>query len=599
MIAPANDVIDNATRNTSAHDQVQYDSTSTQTIESSSHAPANDVFDKATKNTSALDPVQYDSTKTVRNESTSHAPANDVIDKASKNTSAVHPVQYDRPPTPTAGNAHFDTDSDMDDGDPDNVVEDDVHMDSDTDKDSAVELVPASDDESDRSDIIPFQHLSRSINGSSAQKYQCIARSDSESDNELEYNKRISRDITYPEIYRTNNSRSRQICVFCKQFQTNLTQHIYSKKHESEPEVQSLKVLKHIERKLPLQLLRLKGNHYHNISVLDEKNGEIILSRRSNDKHFDLAQYGPCPNCYDWIKLSSLKRHQKKCPADREKLIQLSSCSLLIQSDMITGRLSSNASTALLEVFPIIQNDKLAKIAKNDGIIVSLGNQWMQRNIGNRIMRKYYTSSVMRLAAQLKVHLQLITHDKTASLEEFIHPKNFDHFVKAALKCAKQDDEDEEEIKSPSNAIKLGYDIKRMASAKLGEALKTGNEVKTSEAKDFLKLMTLNWGLQVTKLSRVVLSERNFNSYKPLPFPSDVKKLATYLQSSLNSLDLQDYSYTQRKKVAVLSLARLTLYNRRRCGEVQAIRYELPVYNKLLKIQCIALIGALEYDQRS
>ena len=344
-----------------------------------------------------------------------------------------------------------------------------------------------------------------------------------------------------------------------------------------------MKALKRSERKLPLKLLRLKGNHYHNISVLDEKKGEIILSRRSNNKHFDLAQYGPCPNCYDWIKLSTLKRHQKRCPADREKLIQVSSSALLMQSDMMTGRLSRDATSALVqEVFPIMRNDNLAKIAKNDAVIVSLGNQWMQRNIGNRIMRKYYTSSVMRLAAQLKVHLQLITNDKTASLEDFIHPKNFDHFVKAALKCTKEDDEDEEEIKSPSNAIKLGYDIKRMASAKLGEALKTGNEVKTSEAKDFLKLMTLNWGFQVTKLSRTVLSERNFNSYKPLPLPSDVKKLAAYLQSSLKSLDLQDYSYTQRKKVAVLSLAWLTLYNRRRCGEVQAIRYELPVYIKLL-----------------
>ena len=99
-------------------------------------------------------------------------------------------------------------------------------------------------------------------------------------------------------------------------------------------------------------------------------------------------------------------------------------------------------SALVQEVFPIMRNDNLAKIAKNDAVIVSLGNQWMQRNIGNRIMRKYYTSSVMRLAAQLKVHLQLITNDKTASLEDFIHPKNFDHFVKAALTCAKQDDED-------------------------------------------------------------------------------------------------------------------------------------------------------------
>ena len=208
--ALANDVFDKTTNNTSAVDPVQYDSTKTVRNESTSHAPAvrnestshapaNDVIDKATKNTSALDPVQYDSTKTVRNESRPHAPANDVFDKATKNTSALDPVQYDRPPTPRASNAHFDTDSDMDDGDPDYVLDDEVHMDSDTDKDAAVKLVPASGDESDTSDIIPFQQLS------SAQKKPCMGSgdSDSESDKELEYKKRITRDITHPGIYIT------------------------------------------------------------------------------------------------------------------------------------------------------------------------------------------------------------------------------------------------------------------------------------------------------------------------------------------------------------------------------------------------------------
>ena len=79
-----------------------------------------------------------------------------------------------------------------------------------------------------------------------------------------------------------------------------------------------------------------------------------------------------------------------------------------------------------------------------------------------------------------------------------------------------------------------------MASAKLGEVLKTGNEVKTSEAKDFLKLMTLNWGFQVTKLSRTVLSERKFNSYKPLPLPNDVKK-----NGSISSIIIKEFRLTR------------------------------------------------------
>ena len=55
------------------------------------------------------------------------------------------------------------------------------------------------------------------------------------------------------------------------------------------------------------------------------------------------------------------------------------------------------------EVFPIMQLDNVTKVAKGDSLIINLGNQWMMRNRGNEINRKYYTSSVMRLNAKLKL----------------------------------------------------------------------------------------------------------------------------------------------------------------------------------------------------
>ncbi|OWF35847.1 hypothetical protein KP79_PYT23048 [Mizuhopecten yessoensis] len=153
--------------------------------------------------------------------------------------------------------------------------------------------------------------------------------------------------------------------------------------------------------------------------------------------------------------------------------------------------MDSRASKALIEeTFKIMQHDEVSKVAKSDPLIITLGNNWMLRNVGNKLMRCYYTSSVMRLAAKFKLELQKIDGgDK--DLAQLLSPKSFDNTVLAALKCCNQDDE--EDLKSPTNAIKLGYDIKRMASAKLATALKEGDETVRKDAEGFLKLMDMEW----------------------------------------------------------------------------------------------------------
>ncbi|XP_014669798.1 PREDICTED: protein starmaker-like [Priapulus caudatus] len=136
-------------------------------------------------------------------------------------------------------------------------------------------------------------------------------------------------------------------------------------------------------------------------------------------------------------------------------------------------------------------------------------------------------------------------------------------------KCSPQDADDEEELGTPSNAIKLSHNIRRLASAKLAFAIKQGNEPKRRESKDFLTLIKLEW---TTKLARVTLETRKFNSKKPLPLPQDVLKLANFNKEELEKLDLNDASYPNYRKVVTLTETRLILYNRRRCGELQAMQ---------------------------
>lgn len=92
-----------------------------------------------------------------------------------------------------------------------------------------------------------------------------------------------------------------------------------------------------------------------------------------------------------------------------------------------------------------------------------------------------------------------------------------------------------------------------MASAKLAMALIGDNQGKKYEAKAFLTLLTIKLGLPVTKLARVVLSEKNLiNQHN---FLCDVKKLATFMIESLTNADMTDGSYDNFRQIAQLVLA--------------------------------------------
>lgn len=181
------------------------------------------------------------------------------------------------------------------------------------------------------------------------------------------------------------------------------------------------------------------------------------------EKTINVENYGPCPRCFGWITLNSIKRHVKMCVLSKDGQSAVDSKGMLkVQSDILCDRLSTNASESLVkEVYPIMVNDDVSKIAKEDNLIISLGNQWMLRNKGNQIMRKYYTSSVKRLAAKMKMAVQHFDGSKS-ELEEYLQPKYFEIVVKGALICCLPADADEEDLKSPSNTIKLGHDVKRI-----------------------------------------------------------------------------------------------------------------------------------------
>ena len=93
-----------------------------------------------------------------------------------------------------------------------------------------------------------------------------------------------------------------------------------------------------------------------------------------------------------------------------------------------------------------------------------------------------------------KCQTSVALHEEDArseSLWEFLVPQKYGSIAKAAITVAMPTMEDEEDLKSPSNAIKLKYDVIRLVNAKWCNSLKEGSE----QNKDKIAKYAINNGV--------------------------------------------------------------------------------------------------------
>ena len=98
------------------------------------------------------------------------------------------------------------------------------------------------------------------------------------------------------------------------------------------------------------------------------------------------------------------------------------------------------------------------------------------------MMRKYYTSSVMRLITKLRIYLhKMIAPPEEPELANYLSQKYFDNIVAATHTCALQDADCMGEVGAPYNAIKLGYELKGISAIALGVNIIRGDGIRRHE----------------------------------------------------------------------------------------------------------------------
>lgn len=103
-------------------------------------------------------------------------------------------------------------------------------------------------------------------------------------------------------------------CLYCKKLYVKLPQHLEIAHIGKEEVAEYMKLPKNgKERADKIRKLRNKGNYVHNMEVLKNKEGALIVTRRSS-KDVSYKSYLPCEYCYGLFHKRKLWRHVRSCP---------------------------------------------------------------------------------------------------------------------------------------------------------------------------------------------------------------------------------------------------------------------------------------------
>ena len=371
-------------------------------------------------------------------------------------------------------------------------------------------------------------------------------------------------DINYPNIYvrkvlfskDKNNVKKRvqnscHACFYCGKLRSHIQDHL-NRTHASEQEMKTILECNDINKKEELKsLLRAKGDHKHNREVIYKKCGELLLYRRPTEG-FKHEEFGACIECLEWMKTTSICKHLKTCRGDSSDSVRKLPYVTTL-SNVAKGKKPRHGSDALIkEVFTIMTNDEIGLEARDDELICSLGEIWMKSCVDNKVKRAHWTSQHMRLAAKLLIELRKLDDSgENLQMWDYLRPKYFDNLILASISICLPEMDDVEELRSPSNAIKMKYDLIRMLeckSIKSGQRYDETSEEKwkkfRKESESVLTDIQRSWKTKITKVARKVLLERKLGKKEKMPSPKDIEKLGCDIKEFLTDADLDSETIT-------------------------------------------------------
>lgn len=388
------------------------------------------------------------------------------------------------------------------------------------------------------------------------------------------------------------------LCKYCRkvlQGGTKLQRHLLAR-HKAEPELRpllelqkpaGLKGVKLTDEQKRLEFDRIRkvrsfmakirapGDRMYNERAWSEQ-GTLIVARRPVHK-VNPSNYGPCPDCLIYFKITALASHlRKNCkvrlaiksvaeqPKTSRRQVQMESQLLLPTTVEISTEFRE-------KVVRRLRAGILTGIIVSDKLIIARGEA-MYRRHRHIPARLQYIRCKLREIARLCFYVCDRNPD-IRNVTEMLDPKNFYTLVESAdLTCGL--DHETNLYKRPSLALKLGYELKKYSLLLKKGFLIAGNEEGVKKMNNFYEVMKYwedevsGFALRTMRLNRAV---------KPLALPlaEDLVKLHNYLKQerdeAMHQLVVGD-QYQSFHRLSKILMCQILLFNRKRACEVQCIK---------------------------
>lgn len=369
---------------------------------------------------------------------------------------------------------------------------------------------------------------------------------------------------------KTNGGRlynKKYFCLFCSKPFSKMARHLESK-HKDKPEVARAVAFPKgsKERRLQLSLLRNKGNRCHNTRVLKEGEG-LVIPRQQSIAPVTASDYLHCVNCEAYLKRRSLWRHMQRCHLSK-KVEGMKPGKTRVQAlCSYTEPVPESVNARFWKMVLEMHEDKITNVVRKEKIILKLGQHLFNKH-GHDVTKHEYIRQKMRETGRLV--LQGKETGKLKEVSDFFVPANFPHVIEAVHSVSGLNEETNT-FKVPSLALKLGHNLKKLASIIECEAMMSGDKNALNNVQAFKQICDTKWSECVSSQALRNLSEAKWNSPQLLPFAEDVKKMHQYLdrQSKEYQTKLEEEPGNKNwAELAKMTLCQVILFNRRREGEV-------------------------------
>ncbi|KAL1516207.1 hypothetical protein ABEB36_000126 [Hypothenemus hampei] len=374
-------------------------------------------------------------------------------------------------------------------------------------------------------------------------------------------------------------------CPYCVRDITHFFRHL-QRNHKEEGAVKELMSmpLKDPKRKILLNAIRRQGNFTTNAAVdivrpIRRPKGTYMSDVAPNSQD-GKAKYIVCQSCLGYFSRNYLRRHRKMCSLRKDQSSDtrenhLSTAQLFA---ICSGQQKDFYESLRLkhEVFPIMRNDEISKVAMSDPLICSYAESLLRKH--KRPQIKNVISNKMRELGRLLISIKTISGSQM--MFETMKPEMFDHFV-SATKIISGYDNENRTFKSGSLALHMGTTLKQVCDIASKLLIKKSNlvncddnELRLKEIKRLRLLIENHWNSEISSLALKNLNETQYNKPKLMPLTGDVIKFHQYVmkeaEEAKNNLnDEKTRTKTEYKRLTECLLSLTLLLNRKRIGEIQ------------------------------